>query len=101
MGERPRPHRRRKRINLDLSNQDLTKPKRIVKEQQWMLIRNGEIQGIFKNRKEAVKNFKELLTQTLKDFKKQDKSNDYDYPIKIPETEFKPIYTRETYLSLL
>jgi len=73
----------------------------IKEEQSWILIRNGEVRNTFKNRKEAVKYFKELLEQTLKDFKNQDKSDEYDYPIKIPETEIKPVEERESYLSLL
>jgi len=71
------------------------------KEQSWILIRNGEVRHTFSNRREAVKYFKELLEQTLKDFKKQDKTDEYDYPIKIPETEIKPVDSRESYLSLL
>lgn len=71
------------------------------KEQNWILIRNGEVRNVFKDRREAVKYFKELLEQTLKDFKKQDKTNEYDYPIKIPETEIKPVEWRESHLSLL
>jgi len=72
----------------------------IKEEQSWILIRNGEVRNTFKNRKEAVKYFKELLEQTLKDFKNQDKSDEYDYPIKIPETEIKPVEERESYLGL-
>ena len=71
-----------------------------IKEQNWVLIRNGKVRNVFKNRKEAVKYFKELLRQTLKDFEKQDKTDEYDYPIKIPETEIKPVEERESYLSL-
>lgn len=71
------------------------------KQQSWILIRDGEVRNVFKNRREAVKYFKELLEQTLKDFKRQDKIDDYDYPIKIPETEIKPVEWRESYLSLL
>ena len=71
------------------------------KDTNWIFIRNGEVRKIFKNRKEAVKYFKELLKQTLKDFDKQDTIDEYDYPIKIPQTEIKPIEEREAYLSLL
>jgi len=71
------------------------------KEQSWILIRNGEVRNTFKNRKEAVKHFKELLKQTLKDFEKQDKTDEYDYPIKIPEIEIKPVEERKSHLSLL
>ena len=35
------------------------------------------------------------------DFDKQDKTNEYDYPIKIPQIEIKPIEEREAFLSLL
>ncbi len=71
------------------------------KEQNWVLIRTGEVRNVFKNRREAVKHFKELLKQTLKDFKEQDKIDDYDYPIEIPEIKIKPVEERKAYLSLL
>ena len=72
----------------------------MIEEQKWILIRNGEVRNIFKNRKEAVKHFKKLLNQTLKDFEKQDKTDEYDYSIKIPETEIKPVEERPSHLSL-
>ncbi len=72
-----------------------------AKEQNWILIRNGEVRNVFKNRREAVKHFKALLKQTLKDFEKQDKSDEFDYPIKNPEMEIKPVEERESHLSLL
>lgn len=71
------------------------------KERNWVLIREGEVRNVFKNRKEAVKHFKELLKQTLQDFEKQDKLDEYDYSIKIPEIEIKPVSKRESYLSLI
>jgi hypothetical protein len=71
------------------------------KELKWILIRNGEVRNIFNNRKEAVKYFKELLEQTLKDFKTQDKTFEYDYPIIVPSYEIKPIEERHSYLGLL
>ncbi len=71
------------------------------KEQKWIEIRNGEVRNVFKNREDAVKHFKALLKQTLKDFDKQDKPCEYDYPIKIPQIEIKPVDERESYLSLL
>ena len=71
------------------------------KKQDWILIRNGEVVNVFENRRDAVKHFKELLEQTLKDFKTQDKTDEYSYPIKIPETEIKPVEERKSYLSLL
>jgi hypothetical protein len=67
----------------------------------WICVRNTEVIKIFKDRKDAVKYFKELLKQTLKDFDKQDTSDEYDYPITIPQIEFYPIKEREAYLSLL
>ena len=70
-------------------------------EQKWILIRNREVRNIFKNRREAVKHFKELLEQTLKDFKNQDKKDEYDYSIKIPEIIIQPVDERPSHLSLL
>ncbi len=72
-----------------------------TKEEKWILIRDEEVTNTFKNRKEAVKYFIELLEQTLKDFKRQNKTNEYNYPIQIPEIEIKPVKWRESYLSLL
>lgn len=72
-----------------------------MKEQNWILIMNGEVRNVFKNRKEAVKHFKELLKQTLKDFESQDKTDEYDYPFKIFETEIKPVEERKAHLSLI
>ena len=39
-------------------------------QMKWVLIRKGEVRNVFDNRKEAVKHFKELLKQTLKDYDK-------------------------------
>ena len=71
------------------------------KEQNWILIRKGEVRNVFKNRRAAVNHFKKLLKQTLKDFEKQDKSNEYDYDFKIFETEIKPVEERKSDLSLI
>lgn len=68
---------------------------------KWILIRKGEVRNVFDSRRDAVKYFKEILKQTLKDFDKQDKTDEYDYPISIPEMEIKPVKEREAYLSLL
>ncbi len=70
------------------------------KKQSWILIRNGEVRNVFKNRREAVKYLQELLKQTLKDLEKQDKTDEYDYPIKIFEIEIKPVEERKSYLGL-
>ncbi len=69
-------------------------------EQNWIEIRNGEVRNVFKNREEAIKHFKKLLKQTLKDFEKQDKPCEYDYAIKIPEIKFEPVEARDPRLSL-
>ena len=71
------------------------------KKSKWVLIRNGEVRFVFKDRREAVKYFKELLNQTLKDFDKQDKIDEYDYPIKVIGFEIKPVEERQAHLSLL
>jgi len=71
------------------------------KKNKWVLIRNGEVRFVFKDRREAVKYFKELLNQTLKDFDKQDKIDEYDYPIKVIGFEIKPVEERQAHLSLL
>lgn len=68
---------------------------------KWILVREGEVRNIFDSRKEAIKHFKTLLKQTLRDFDKQDKSDEYNYPILIPEIEIKPVEERGAYLSLL
>jgi hypothetical protein len=68
---------------------------------KWIFIRNDEVRYVFNNRKEAIRYFKDLLKQTLKDFDKQDKTDEYTYPILIPKMEIKPIEIREAYLSLL
>lgn len=73
----------------------------MIKEVPWILIRNDEVRNVFKNRREAVKHLKELLRQTLKDFEKQDVSDEYDYSILIPKIIIKPIEEREANLSLL
>lgn len=73
----------------------------VKKKQYWILIRNGEVRNVFPSRKEAVKYFKNVLKQTLKDFEKQDKTNEYDYSFKIFETEIKPVEWRESHLSLI
>lgn len=70
------------------------------KEQPWIFIRGGEVSGVFENRKKAVKYYKKLLEQTLKDLKNQDKTDEYDYPIKVFEIEIKPIEERKAYLGL-
>ena len=71
-----------------------------MKEQNWVLIRDGEVRNVFENRKKAIAYFKKLLTQTLKDFKEQDKSDKFDYSIKIPELQIKPVGWENLFLGL-
>lgn len=66
----------------------------------WVFVRYGQVEGVFSNRKEAVRYFKEMLKQTLKDFDKQDKTDEYNYSITIPEMKFLPIKLRDASLSL-
>ena len=67
---------------------------------KWIIIRKGEVVGVFQNRQEGIKHFKEMLKQTLKDLDTQDKTNQYDYMIKFPETIIKPLEERKAYLGL-
>ena len=71
-----------------------------LKEEQWVAYREGEAIAVFENRREAVKYLKELLNQTLKDFDKQDKTDEYDYNIEIKRIVIEPIKLRATYLGL-
>jgi len=66
----------------------------------WIATRNGEPCGIFDNRKKAVIWIKELLKQTLKDLDKQDKTNEFNYQIEIPEYKIKEVKTRKDFLGL-
>lgn len=68
---------------------------------KWIYIRKDEVRMVFDNRKEAVKYLKALLKQTLKDFEKQDKIDEYDYNINIPEQSFRELEERSASLSLL
>lgn len=70
----------------------------------WVIIRtinnDDRVIGVFENRKYAVKYLKQMLKQTLKDFDKQDKNNEYDYPFTINKIRMLPIEYREAYLGL-
>lgn len=70
------------------------------KDSKWIAYREGEAVGIFKDRKEAVKWFKGLLQQTLKDFDKQDKTDEFNYNIEIKRIVIEPLVEREGYLGL-
>ncbi len=66
----------------------------------WVATRDGETCGVFMDRKSAVKWIKELLSQTLKDLKPQDKTDEFDYPIEIPRYEIKQVNNRKPFLGL-
>jgi len=71
-------------------------------ERYWVFRRKESVRAVFKDRKEAVKYFKEMLKQTLKDFENQDKFNcGYDYKIEIPYMVFEEIDYRDSDMSLL
>ena len=67
---------------------------------KWVAIRNYDLCGVFEDRKQAVKWLKGLLKQTLKDFDKQDKTDEFDYPIELFSLSIKPVDTRKEYLGL-
>ena len=67
---------------------------------KWIAYRNQEACGVFDNRKEAVKWLKGLLRQTLKDFEKQDKTDEFDYNIEIHRLTIEPVEKRKEYLGL-
>lgn len=66
----------------------------------WIYIREEKVREVFDNREKAVAYFKEMLLQTLKDFKNQDKNKEYDYPIVFPAIKIIPIKKREPFLGL-
>ena len=66
----------------------------------WVAERDGIVAGVFPTRKEAVKWIKELLSQTLKDLSKQDKTDEFDYSISVPKYEIKCVENRAIYLGL-
>ena len=68
---------------------------------KWIFLRNNEVRMIFNNRKEAIKYFKDLLKQTLKDINKQDKTDECDYEIEIPLMQFREVNERSADLSLI
>ena len=58
-------------------------------------MRDGEVRNVFRGRRGAVKCLKELLEQILKDLKKQDKTDEYDCPIKITDIEIRPVELKD------
>lgn len=72
----------------------------MTQNQKWIAYREGEAIGVFENRKEAVKWFKEMLQQTLDDFDKQDKTDEFDYNIDVKRLLIEPIKQRKSYLGL-
>jgi len=69
-------------------------------EEKWIVYRGGATCGVFDNRKEAIKWLKAMLKQTLKDFDKQDKTNEYNYQILLHEIVIEPIKQRDSSLGL-
>lgn len=70
-----------------------------TKKEFWLATMDGNPCGSFTTRKKAVKWLKELLLQELKDFDKQDKTDEFDYDIKLSKIEIKRYVERETYLG--
>ena len=68
---------------------------------EWILVRDGEVRGIFKNRRKAISHLKKYLEQSLSDFDKQDKSDEFDYVVKLPEIILKPVENRASYLGFI
>jgi len=66
----------------------------------WLATRDGEPCGSFDTRREAVKWLKKLLNQELKDFSKQDRTDEYDYPVNISRIEIKRYDERQDYLGV-
>ena len=71
-----------------------------MKETHWVLLRDGRVTNIFEDRHQAVKHLKEVLKQTLKDYNKQDITNEYDYEIFFPKIEIRKVTERSSYLGL-
>jgi len=67
---------------------------------KWVMLRDGLVTNIFQNRKDAIKHFKEMLNQTLKDLNNQDKVDEYDYSIEIPKIQILSVQERKSYLGL-
>ena len=67
---------------------------------KWIAYREGEAIGVFENRKEAVKWFKGLINQTLKDLDNQDKTDEFDYNIEIKRIVIEPLIERGNFLGL-
>ncbi len=71
-----------------------------MKEKKWIAYRDGDACGIFENRRKAVKWFKKILKQTLKDFENQDETDEFDYTIETKRLIIEPLSERKTYLGL-
>ena len=72
----------------------------MAKDINWIATRDGEPVGIFTSRRSAVSWIKKLLKQTLKDLDKQDRTDEFDYPIEISKYEIKQVENRESFLGL-
>lgn len=67
---------------------------------KWIAYRNGEVCGVFQNRKNEVKWLKDILKQTLSDFSEQDKTDEFDYAIDMKGIIIKPVHERSPELGL-
>ena len=67
---------------------------------KWAMIRNDKITNIFENREDAIKHFRKLLKQNLKDLKPQEHITEFDYEIIIPSFKILEVEERPAYLGL-
>jgi len=65
----------------------------------WLVTRDKIPCRSFNTRMEAVKWLKKVLKQVLKDFEKQDKSDEYDYEINLKSIEINHYDNRKAYLG--
>lgn len=65
----------------------------------WLATIDGMPCESFNDRKNAVRWFKDVLKQVLKDFDTQDETDKYDYNIEFRKIEIKCFDKRETYLG--
>ena len=63
-------------------------------------MRNEEPCAVFKTRKKAVAWIKKVIEQTLSDLSKQDKTDEFNYPVELNHHRFIYIENRPYYLGL-
>ena len=71
-----------------------------MNKNKWVATRNGEMCGVFENRKKAIQWMRGILKQSFDDLKNQDKNDEYDYGIDYPSYSIKEIEQRKEYLGL-